>query len=572
LEHSNDLDQGNKNEFSGSISNNINDLMNKYKITGLSISVVKDNNIIWSNGFGYSDKENRQNATEHTKYLIGSMTKLFTGTAIMQLAEIGRIELDSPVTDYLTEFKIKSRSGSESIITVRNLLTHHSGLPCDNFDKFYNEFPDNTNNTFRKALDYINNNYSSYEPNYIWSYSNLGYSLLGMIIEKVSGQDYCEYIKENILKPLDMTESGTILDADMVSALAKTYANNKFEPEGFLRDLPAGCVISTASDMAKFVGMVLNYGKYNDNVISEKSIKEMLTCQNPAFSLDLGFKMGLSWMLEWSGYDYAGKVAWHDGSSEHYNGLTIVLPDQKLGIVLLSNSSAALPVFLRKVANIVLNEVLSQNGIVEPSDNDIDHAPIRQVDSKLIAGTYAGLNGLITIKNEKNALKINMSGLNLFLKPVYDDWFEPELKLFGKINIKLKQLSKIRVAVKIFDGEQFLAIEQTVENLKFKQLVARKLKDSMDNFAWVNYVGKYEAVDHKNTVTNEIVVGLKNGVIYINAVARKLGRLKIILDPISDDEAITVGMGRFSSETIKHMTENSFDCIELFGLKYKKCV
>ena len=570
MEHSNDVNQMNENKIFGSISNNIDDLMNKFKITGLSLAVVKDSNIAWSRGFGYSDKENKQNATQHTKYLIGSMTKLFTGTAIMQLAESGKLDLDKPVTDYLTELKIKNRNGSNPIITVRNLLTHHSGLPCDNFDKFYNEFPDNTDNTFRKALDYINNTYSSFEPNYIWSYSNLGYSLLGMVIEKVSGQDYSEYIKENILKPLNMNESGTILDADMVSVLAKTYTNNTFEHEGFLRDLPAGCVISTASDMANFVDMILNNGKDSENVLSEKAIKEMLTCQNPTVRMDLDFKMGLSWMLEWSGYDYAGKVAWHDGSTEHYNGLTIVLPNQKLGIVLLSNSSTALPVFLRKVANIVLKEILSQNGIAEPSDNDMDHAPISPVDPMLIEGTYAGLNGLITIKNKKNAPKINMSGLNLFLTPVYADWFKPELKLFGVINIKLKQLNKIKFAIKRIDGEQFLAIEQTVENLRFKQFVARKLRDHINNFAWVNYVGKYKAVDQNNTVTNEIAIGQKNGVIYIDAVARKLGKLKIVLDPISDNEAITVGMGRFSNETIKHMTENSIDCIELFGLKYKK--
>lgn len=105
--------------------------MSRAEVPGLSIALVDDQRVVWSQGFGYADAERRIPATDQTLYGIGSVTKLFTAAAVMQLAEQGRIDLDVPLTRYLPEFSMRARFADAAPITPRNLLTHHSGLPGD---------------------------------------------------------------------------------------------------------------------------------------------------------------------------------------------------------------------------------------------------------------------------------------------------------------------------------------------------------------------------------------------------------------------------------------------------------
>lgn len=124
-------------ELKEKLSSIISAEMKRHKITGVSIAVNDDGKTVWSEGFGYSDKEERIAATPHTVYRIGSITKVFTATAIMQLVEHGLLDLDKPVSDYLPEFTINTRFTQSKSITIRDLMTHHSGLPSDNLNGFY---------------------------------------------------------------------------------------------------------------------------------------------------------------------------------------------------------------------------------------------------------------------------------------------------------------------------------------------------------------------------------------------------------------------------------------------------
>ena len=113
----------------------------KNNVTGLSIALVDDKGLIWAQGFGYADKENKIPATPQTVYRVASISKLFTATAIMQLAEQGKINIDEPLTTYLPEFSIKTRFPGEGKITPRNLMTHHSGLPANFYKGIFSSNP-----------------------------------------------------------------------------------------------------------------------------------------------------------------------------------------------------------------------------------------------------------------------------------------------------------------------------------------------------------------------------------------------------------------------------------------------
>jgi CubicO group peptidase (beta-lactamase class C family) len=111
--------------------------MKIYKVVGISIALVDDQNVVWSEGFGYADQANNIPANSQTIYRVGSVSKLFTATSVMQLVENQKINLDEPIQTYIPEFKIKSRFEKQGEITARNLMTHHSGLPSDIENNFF---------------------------------------------------------------------------------------------------------------------------------------------------------------------------------------------------------------------------------------------------------------------------------------------------------------------------------------------------------------------------------------------------------------------------------------------------
>ncbi len=183
--------------------------MAKNKVTGLSVALVDDKGLIWAQGFGYADKENNIPATPQTVYRVASISKIFTATAIMQLAEQGRINVDEPLTTYLPEFSIKTRFPGGGRITPRNLMTHHSGLPANFYKGIFSSNPEH----FTKVIKEIKDEYLAYPPDYVYSYSNLGVTLLGGVIERVSGKDYASYMDESILGPIGMDNSSFFVNS-----------------------------------------------------------------------------------------------------------------------------------------------------------------------------------------------------------------------------------------------------------------------------------------------------------------------------------------------------------------------
>ncbi|HWR72054.1 MAG TPA: serine hydrolase domain-containing protein, partial [Nitrospirota bacterium] len=177
--------------------------MKKFDVTGLSIALVDDQRVVWAEGFGYADKANKVPATPETVYRVGSISKLFTVTAAMQLAEQGRFDIDKPLQTYLPEFSIKSRFPDAGPITPRSIMTHHSGLPSDLIQGMWTKDPE----PFTSVASRLTDEYAAYPPNFVFSYSNLAMTLLGHAIEKTSGRDFVSLLDDRVLKPLQMTHS-----------------------------------------------------------------------------------------------------------------------------------------------------------------------------------------------------------------------------------------------------------------------------------------------------------------------------------------------------------------------------
>lgn len=192
-------------------------------VVGVSVAVVSDQEIIWQQGFGYADRANAVKATPATVYRVGSLSKLINAVAVMQLHDAGRIDIDKSLTDYLPEFTIKRHFTDPSPITLRNILTHHAGLPGDIIGGMWSDNPQ----PFTEVISLLQDEYAPYPPNYIGAYSNIGADLLGAVVERVSGQNYVRYLDNCVLMPMGMSSSNRIYlpsgksASDNINLLAK---------------------------------------------------------------------------------------------------------------------------------------------------------------------------------------------------------------------------------------------------------------------------------------------------------------------------------------------------------------
>src|ERR1051325_9649881 len=219
-------------------------------LPGVVVGVVSDQQLVWAKGFGYANVQAKIPMSPDTKFRMASHSKLFTAIAIMQLREDGKLRLDDPVEKYLPWFKAAPAGDDDGQITIEQLLSHSSGLQREAGDHWVSyEFPT------REQL-YANRK-AAFAPSVRWKYSNLAYSVAGMVVGQVTGGKWADYVDRNIFQPLGMTSSS--VDKN-VSGLAVPYGRRM--PDGTRELLPfvdargmaaATGVTSNVEDMAKFV-------------------------------------------------------------------------------------------------------------------------------------------------------------------------------------------------------------------------------------------------------------------------------------------------------------------------------
>ena len=337
--------------------------MKEKDVTGLSIALVDDQRVVWAEGFGFADEANRVPATPDTIYRAGSISKLFTATAAMQLVEQGKLDIDRPLQTYLPEFSVKSRFPDAGPITPRTIMTHHSGLPSDYLKGMWADKPE----PFEKEVNFLRDEYVAYPPNYVFSYSNVGVTLLGHALERVAGRDFAGYMEASVLRPLGMTHSAFSQAPDSSPLGSKAYLKGDEGDELPLRGIPAGGLNASVLDLARFMQMVFADGRAGERqIIKPETLAEMLRPQNGTVPLDLDFRTGLGWALSGlGGIDIrnAGPVAHHSGATLFHRSMLIVLPEHKLGVVVLANSATAGPVVNKVAAEAIKLALEAKTGI-----------------------------------------------------------------------------------------------------------------------------------------------------------------------------------------------------------------
>jgi CubicO group peptidase (beta-lactamase class C family) len=540
--------------------------MQKNGVTGLSIALVDDQQVVWTQGFGYADELHSTPATPETVYRVGSMSELFTATAAMQLAEQGKIDIDRPLQMYLPEFSVKTRFTDSTPITLRHLMSHHAGLPPNFLKGMWSTTPA----PFTTVVDLLQNEYTAYPPHVVWSFSNLGVTLVGHVIEKISGEAFATHLEKAVLRPLGMRQAAFSAHPDR-PLMAKAYRNGVERAETSVRDLPALGLHASVLDMSRFIRMVFANGRSGDQqVLQPATLAEMLRPQNEAVVLDQGFHVGLGWLLSGLGnfnIQAAGAVAHHAGATLCFRSQLIILPAHKLGVVVLSNSSSAHKV-VKTVATEALTHALAEKtGITQPEQKIPADSPNGLLPTTLHAyeGHYATALGLVTIKNKSGSLRAEALHRTFRLIPRVDGQLRVQYKLLGLLPISLGDLNRIGLSHATLGGREILIARSSTQTL----FIGEKISPTPVSDVWQQRVGAYVMVNRDNDTVafDDVQLRYHEGFLVVDYTVPLFtdSTLSLVLKPISDTEAVTRGLGRGMGETLRVITVNGKENLQYSG-------
>jgi CubicO group peptidase (beta-lactamase class C family)/D-alanyl-D-alanine dipeptidase len=422
------------------------------ELPALSIAVVDDQEIVWAQGFGYSDPDDSVRATARTVYRVGSVSKLFTDIAVMQLVEDGELDLDAPVTQYLPDFA--PRNTFDTPITLRQLMSHRSGLvrepPVGNYF-------DDTEPSLAATVASLNATQLVYEPEARIKYSNAGVGVVGYTLEHTQGIPFAEYVKRAVLEPLGMTESAFEPEPDLIDDLATAYmwaydGRINEAPTFEMGMSPAGSMYSTVVDLGGFLSALFAGGVRDDaRILDSETLDSMWTPQFAAPDATRGIGLGFSIGT----LDEHRRIG-HGGAIYGFATELAFLPDEKLGVVVVTTRDGANAI-TDLIADQALRMMLAVRG-GEPLPASARSTPIPLETARTLAGRYTigdagidllewggGLYGLLT--RGGIAFELGSRGDSLVVDGVLDQGgsilpLEDEKLLIGRDTVTLSVVDR----------------------------------------------------------------------------------------------------------------------------------
>ncbi|HEY9480588.1 MAG TPA: serine hydrolase, partial [Gemmatimonadaceae bacterium] len=311
--------------------------MRTKELPAVSIALVDDQKIVWSKGFGFAHPDDSVAATAKTIYRVGSVSKLFTDIAVMQLVEQGKLDLDVPVSRYVSSFRPENPFGGN--ITLRELMSHRSGLVRE---PPVGHYFDDGSPTLSQTIASLNGTKLVYAPNTRTKYSNAAIALVGDVLAVTQKQRFESYLKHAVLDPTGMSRSAFARDevpaGDVASAYMWTLDDRTFPAPTFdLGMAPAGSMYTTVDDLGRFMSMLFAGGRGAKGQVLERStLEDMWKPQfaRPGQTMGYGIGFGLSKLR---GHRLVG----HGGAIYGFATQLSALPDDKLGVVVVTTMDGA---------------------------------------------------------------------------------------------------------------------------------------------------------------------------------------------------------------------------------------
>lgn len=489
-------------------------MLQEWKVQGCAVAIIKDGEILLSQGFGQRNAEKGLEVTPETLFPIASCTKAFSATSIALLADEGKLEWDTPVRQYLPAFRMFDSFATERM-TPRDLVTHRSGLPRHDL-MWYNS--SRTRKELFERLQYLE---PSKDLRTLFQYQNLMYMTAGYLVGEVAGMSWEEFVRQRIFTPLGMTNS--LFDIDEAKELpncARPYIERKDEvkempyyaAQGAIA--PAGAIVSSIHDMSRWILLHANKGKVGDvQLVSEGQMMQMHAPQmvmpeehkytevgNPTY--------GMGWFI----HSYRGyTMVEHGGNIDGFSSLVTLLPQLNAGMVVLSNMNGSpLPTILTyNICDRLLG--LEETGWHERFRKDYDEmkaaeargkeksasdrvqktAPSHPLEAYVGDFEHPGY-GTMSIVLDGEQLKAIYNSMEFALKHYHYDIFEAEIERFD-LSLKLSFSMNPKGDIETVSTP----LEPMVSDIVFKRVPGKKM---LEKSFLEQFTGIYEVMGMPMTV------------------------------------------------------------------------
>lgn len=367
-------------------------------IPGISLAIVKDDRVIYLKGLGVKDFERQLPVTPDTRFAIGSASKAFTAMLAVMSADDGKLSLDDSPKKFLPYFTLRDQDAAAKI-TIRDLLAHRSGLNRTDLAMVTGVL---NREELIKVAGMAKPTAKLGEK---FQYQNVMYAAAGEVVAKAHNSTWDKLIAERIFKPLGMKESDTTAEAMQKSRdyslgydyNASTKVTRRLPQRSIPTAAPAGAINSSARDMAQWLRLMLGNGTLNGRrLVSEKGFDELVRKQ---MNISGPVDYGLGWFLrQWNGH----KVVEHGGNIDGFNAQVALMPDQKLGFVLLTNVTASA---LGAVAmNTIWKNLVGEPKVADEKGSEPAGDPTKEVGRYTLAA--AGVNFEVSLKDDKLVLTV----------------------------------------------------------------------------------------------------------------------------------------------------------------------
>lgn len=296
----------------------------------ITVAVAQHGKIIWEEGFGWANREERISANENTMYSLASISKPFTATALMTMVQAGKIDLDKPINDCLGDAKLKARNGDVNDATVRRVTNHSSGLPL-HYQFFYSNEPYQKPSYDETILRYGN---LVTIPGEHYQYSNLGFGIIGYVLSRVSGESYPDFMRESVFIKLGLTRTSVGVGPGLEKFQAIRYDSKGAPYPSYDFDHPgASAVYSSAHDLIRF-GMFHLKDHLADQaqILTDASIDDM---HKPTMKISDNQGYGIGWFTEDRPGGY--HVVSHTGGMPGVATILALVPSEDIAVVVLTN-------------------------------------------------------------------------------------------------------------------------------------------------------------------------------------------------------------------------------------------
>lgn len=552
----------------------ITEQMKKANVKGLSVALVDDQEVIWAEGFGVSDEKLKTPATSETLYRAGALSQIFTALEVQKLADNKRVKLDAPLVKTIPDFAIQSRYENTKDITLRSLMAQHSGLP---FIYLKGMWEKDSQSLSQLVVD-LHGDYLTAPPQTLFRYSYLDYDLLGRAIEIKTKMPFGMAMARDIFEPLDMTSTTFDLTDEVHAELTKGYRDGKEIPEVYSRDVPMAGVVTNVEDLAEFLKFQFSNGSVETNgepkkIVSEKALGSMLENQYPDLPLDFGLQMGMGWMLSGLTIPGASKVAWQNGTYPPFASSMVVLPEEKLGIVILTNSPQSrksLQDITGRALVLMMQDKYGRKADLEehkPAEPPVIKLTQEKLDS--YTGLYSAFGQVTEIVRHDDHLMGHFFDFDLDLLPIGDNLFMPEFNFLLFIHIKLPQYPLELLKV---DGKDVAVVRGLPYPIALERIVLPSIPPS-----WQECLGKYTSDNTGEQIqfqemSLENVKGLLTvkGKIEIKPFDFKTDHFTAGLIPTSDSEAVVAGLFWADGATVHLVRENGTIQLRCSGYSFTK--